>query len=73
MQEQQLESLSQAFTKMTDRDRAVLVKYAWACARENPRKPHLRLVVGGARGVAAGNDFRHSDDLLPTFGVRSGV
>lgn len=52
MRKREEEELLAAFRAMAAKDRPMLVKYAQACAKENPpKRDYLRLVVGDARSA----------------------
>lgn len=69
------QDLLNSYANMTDDDREMLVSFAGACARDNPRqKSVLTLIIGGRRGrlgSLAGDINSQSEDLSPTFNVRS--
>ncbi len=67
--------LLRSYANMTDRDRKMLVSYARACARENPRpQPRLTVIIGGRvdRSCAFPSDISgQAEDLRPSLIVRT--
>jgi len=65
--------LLHSYANMNDRDRASLVSYARACARENPRpKPRLTLIVGrcgNSNRAFSGDLSSHPENLRPALTV----
>lgn len=74
MHSQQETELLKSFKRMTDQDRLMLMSFAGACVRENPRaKPLLSVIIGGrgaAGRIVSGDVSRQYENLPSTRIVR---